>query len=614
MAEFTDRIKLVFDAVTSDATSGVGKLKSGVGEAEGGFAKLKAGAGGALDMIRNNAALSAGAAGLAVGKFIADAIGGFQEAALEANNFGDAVGLSVEDASRWIEVAGDLGVNVDALQGAVGKLNIATANGVLDKLGVGGETTNERLINALQHLQGIPNAADRAKEGMALFGKSWTALVPLVETAGDLRTALADVSGGQLKTEEDVAAAKRLRDAVDTLSDVFDRFMQTVGGAAIGAVSGFAEGLGNLAEQAEKLSDMTSGLGDIGSAFSFLNPISQVNNLADAFSEATDFGQGWEQQLRGTGEALAKNIPVVGGWASSLFGADHAQEDAEKSAKELEESQKAAAIAAKEQAEANDELAKALRGVADAQLASISSALALADAGDRTTDAVAKYDEATRLATEAGGANTAANDEMRRSMNDAEQAALAQAAAAVKVQEDNAKAAGGALALSDRQAILQDSLRTTAGTMAPGSPLRQHLLEYANSIDEVPTEKSTTFHAETDEATRKINALSTLVRNLATNLFGTLGAIGRGETGLNSTAITSPESASAGAGTLSAVPSVALASAAGPSMRALSAPGVVNNISVTVAPFTSPAEVGRSIADYLDAFYRRSGTRARAVA
>jgi hypothetical protein len=42
--------------------------------------------------------------------------------------------------------------------------------------------------------------------------------------------------------------------------------------------------------------------------------------------------------------------------------------------------------------------------------------------------------------------------------------------------------------------------------------------------------------------------------------------------------------------------------------------GTVINLAVSVAPFTQPAEVGRAIADYLDAFYRRSGTRARAVA
>lgn len=608
MAEFTDRIRLVFDAVTQDASSGVGKLKTSVGEAEGGFAKLKAGAGGAMNLIAENAALSAGAAGLAIGKFVMDAVGDFQKLALEANNFGDAVGLSVEDASRWIEVAGDLGVNVDALQGAVGKLNIATANGVLDKLGVGGDTTNERLIQALQHLQSIPNAADRAKEGMQLFGKSWTALSPLVETAGDLRTALAAVSGGQLKTEEDVAAAKRLRDAMDELSDVWDRFIQSIGGAAIGAVSGFAEGLGNLADAAETLKDATSGIADLGGAFDLLNPLAQINNLADGFSRATDFSAGWQEQLKGVESTLTSNIPIIGGWANSLFGADDSQKKAKESADALKESQKAQALAAQEQAKAADEAEKALRSLNDAMLASFNSTLGLADASDHTTDAIAKYAEKNDVAAQSSYGNAAANDEARKSMNDAEQAALAQAAAAAKMDSDNRAAAGGVQTLAEKNVVMANTLETIAGTLDPNSPLARDLTAYAHQLERLPTDASTTIDADTSDASAKVKALTDQIFAIVGKIFHVQIAGGSAPAG------TTSSTASAGVSTLAAGTSTALPTAAGPSLRALPSSGVVNNISVTVAPFTNPAEVGRAIADYLDAFYRRSGTRARAVA
>jgi hypothetical protein len=616
MAEFTDRIKLVFDAVTQDATSGVGKLKSSVGEAEGGFAKLKAGAGGALGVIADNAALSAGAAGLAIGKFVADAIGHFQQLALEANNFGDAVGLSVEDASRWIEVADDLGVSVDTLQGAVGKLNIATANGVLDKLGVGGDTTNERLINALEHLQAMPDAADRAKEGMQLFGKSWTALSPLVETAGDLRQKLAAVSDAKVINEAEVAKAKELRDAMDRLSDVWDDFVLSIGGAAIQTVAEFANGLGNLAEETERLADATGGIADFGSAFSFLNPIAQLSNLAQGFQRATDFESGWINQSKGLASIVYGNIPVVNDLADSWLGVSSASDDAAWSTDALKESQKQSAEAAKAQAEATADAEKALRSLNDATLASMNSNLGLADASDRTTEAIATYTEKNDAAAQSGYGNAAANDEARRSMNDAEQAALAQAAAAAKLDSDQKTAAGSSQTLAEKNAVMANTLETIAGTLAADSPLRRDLLNYAHQLEQLPTDASTTINADTSDAEAKIAALKQSIFDVVGRIFHVRfdssfgGSVGSGGGGGGGT-LSAPTTASTGVATMAA-PST-LASAA-PARMALPSGSVVNNVYVSVAPFTSPAEVGRSIADYLDAFYRRSGTRARAVA
>lgn len=583
MADFTDRVKLVFEAVTSDATSGVGKLKSGVGEAEGAFGKLKAGAGGALDMIKNNAALSAGAAGVAIGAFIKSAIGEFQELALEANNFGDAVGLSVEDASRWIEVAGDLGVNVDALQGAVGKLNIATANGVLDKLGVGGDTTNERIISALEHLQGIPNAADRAKEGMAIFGKSWTTLSPLVETAGDLRTALADVSDQKVIDEAEVEKAKRLRDAMDELNGFVEDFTLAVGGGAAGIVADLTEGFDALATKARDVAEATGGIVDFGTWLSYANPVTHLSNLASGFK----------------------------GVAQWITGTDDAANDAKQSAADLAESQKAAAAAAEEQAKQEKEAEAAIRAMSDASLAAINSTLGLEDAADRTADAIVDFNKKNDLAAQSNYGNAAANDEARRSMNDAEQAALAQAAAAVKVQEDNAKAAGGSLELADRQKILRDSLATTAGTLEPGSPLRVALEGYIAKLDAIPPTADTKVTANTKDAEEKVNGLVGLINSYVLKPFTlTVKAATSSAVPSSVAAPSSTAALTSGGPGLTAVPTALGA----PRALTPSAGSVVNNISVSVSPLSNPAEVGRAISDALDAFYRRSGNRPRAVA
>lgn len=615
MAEFTDRIKLVFDAVTSDATKGVGGLKTTVGEAEGGFAKLKAGAGGALDLIKQNAGLSAAAAGGAIAKFVGDAIGHFQELALSANQFGDAVGLSVEDASRWIEVADDLGVSVETLQGATNKLNIAAGKGALKELGVGGDTTNERLIAALQHLNGIDDATERAKQGMQLFGKSWTSLAPLIEASDDLEQSLAAVSDAKVIDEAEVQKAKDLRAAMDRLSDVWDDFVLSIGGSAIETVSSFANGLGNLAEQAEALADATGGLADVSSALSLVNPLSQLQHLGGAFEAATDSSKSFGDRARGVGSELSKNIPVVGGWVSGLFGADDAQSEAEKSAEALKEAQEAQAKAAQEQADAAAEAEKALRSLSDAQLAAFNSVLGLEDAADRTTDALAEYTAKNDAAAQSAYGDAKANDEARRSMNDAEQAALAQAAAAAKLDADQQAAAGGTQSLTEKNNIMAGTLRTIAGTLAPDSPLRKHLEDYAGQIEALNTTATTTIKADTTDADKKLDGLLGTIRSIVLKPW----TVKVQASTPSSSAVTSPEQDSTGVSALSAAPSagMALASpvAAAPRSSSSAPASIVNNyITVQAQPFTSGAEIGRSIADYLDAFYRRSGTRARAAA
>src|SRR5262245_51978533 len=136
MADFTDRIKLVFDTVTTGASAEMGKLKSAVGEAEGGFGKAKAAAGGLGNVISENLPLAAAGAGTAIAGFVVDAVGKFKDLALRAGEVASATGLSVDQASRWMEVAGDLNVSTEALVSSVGRLNKAAAQGKLDEYGI----------------------------------------------------------------------------------------------------------------------------------------------------------------------------------------------------------------------------------------------------------------------------------------------------------------------------------------------------------------------------------------------------------------------------------------------------------------------------------------------
>jgi hypothetical protein len=95
------------DTGIKNAKAAFGDFKAAVGQAEGGLGKFKAGSKVALDAVAANAATFAVAAGTAVGKFVLDGAAAFQELAISAGKFADATGLAVEDASRYIEAAGD---------------------------------------------------------------------------------------------------------------------------------------------------------------------------------------------------------------------------------------------------------------------------------------------------------------------------------------------------------------------------------------------------------------------------------------------------------------------------------------------------------------------------
>ena len=105
-----NKIRVLIDVVADRAASSLKNFKTDLADTEGAFGKMQVAGGGAMDFIKGHAANMAMAAGAALVGFAAKAVGEFQALALEAGKFADATGIAVEDASRWIEVGGDLGV------------------------------------------------------------------------------------------------------------------------------------------------------------------------------------------------------------------------------------------------------------------------------------------------------------------------------------------------------------------------------------------------------------------------------------------------------------------------------------------------------------------------
>jgi hypothetical protein len=217
------------DKGISAAKAAFGNFKTAVGDAEGGMGKFKAGSKVALDAVAANAATFAVAAGAAVGKFVLDGMAAFQELAISAGKFADATGLAVEDASRYIEAAGDIGIPIDAVEGAIGRLN-KTIGADPDKvrdLGIdlvylknGSLDVNETFLNTIDRIKKIKDPAEKARVAAQLLGKGWQSMAELIEMgADDLNASLTAVSEQKVISEDELQMARDYRAAMDGLGD-----------------------------------------------------------------------------------------------------------------------------------------------------------------------------------------------------------------------------------------------------------------------------------------------------------------------------------------------------------------------------------------------------------
>ncbi len=142
------------------------------------------------------AALSGLIAGFGVSK-IKDAVQGFGEMGEAIYKGSLRAGMSVEQYQRMKYVADQAGVGVETLEGSMGKLNknigMAAAgkskdlSALFTKLGVTTRGANGELKSGLDILPDLADAFVRntnpvtqARMGMALFGKSWQEVVPLL--------------------------------------------------------------------------------------------------------------------------------------------------------------------------------------------------------------------------------------------------------------------------------------------------------------------------------------------------------------------------------------------------------------------------------------------------
>lgn len=353
------------DAGLKSASGAFDNFRTKVGEAEGGLGKLKAGAGAAFDGIKANAGAMALGAGAAIAGFAVKAIGEFNDLALAAGKFSDATGLSAEESSRWMEVAGDVGVSSETVQKSIDKMNkaIATSTPEWKALGAQVEYTsagtvdvNKTFLNTIDALNKIQDPAQRAELAAKTLGKGWQDMAELIAMGSDdLTASLESVSDQKVIDDAEVEKARDFRAALDNLADKGQDLALVLGEALVPILT-------QIVEVATAVSDA-------------------IGKVGDVFGVVTDF-------MSGDGlESMVANIK--------------AQEELNGALKDQWVAYSEARIRAEELADANDDLTVSLEDV-DYALAELKGNIDDRQAWRNLQDTLADVQEAARRAFEEG--------------------------------------------------------------------------------------------------------------------------------------------------------------------------------------------------------------------
>lgn len=267
------------DVTVSGASTAAGELdkvgKAGAGAADGGLKKLTKGIegdlknalGGTLPGASGDAATGllgiagpALGAGAAIASLALKGVADFQNLGVEIDNFSTATGTSRDAASRWVEVAGDLGVGADAVESAMGRMNKTAelSPSKFDEIGAamvrnqdGTLNTEATFLGVIQRLQEIPDAGKQAAAGADIFGKGWQGMAQLIATgAPQLRADLQSVQPEKIFTDKDAKAAKGVRDGFDAIKDAGEGLMLTLGRQLAPVIADLAPKIAKIVEEA----------------------------------------------------------------------------------------------------------------------------------------------------------------------------------------------------------------------------------------------------------------------------------------------------------------------------------------------------------------------------
>lgn len=570
-------------------------------------------------------AIPAAAGIAAVTGIVHSSISDFASLASEVNTFKEKTGASADESSRWISVGNDLGVSQDAIAAGISRVSREIDQGKLKQYGIEGGTVNEQFKQIIAYIEAIPDANQRAKVSFDVFGRSYLALAPLLDTTENIGERLKNVNPGEILTDADIQKWRNFRDASDELGHSIEAVKNAIGEIAVGPLTDLLDVVNGLTKAGGEINDaIPSWIKTVGEDIAKYNPIIAPYTLGlQALHEAAGLFKG--------GDADVTVISQSG---------IQATKDGTTAVTDYTAAAKDATEALNAQKTAADDAAKAIHGITDAMLASSDDQFAYNKAQREAAQALDDLPAAVDKVNNSNADAATKQREINQLYDDAAQKAVTLAQSQAKLKEDTEKASGATVTEAEHLDNLNASLLTSAASTS--GPVKQSIIDHIAAINGIPPEKVTEILASTpnldeqkallDEASknRSLTITAQLITATATQQygawvaqivnnpptitprinmpFGSAGPQGMSggpvnESGFWTVGEAGPETVF--------LPAGAHVETAGDRMNRMAGSGgntVINyNITVNAPPLTSPADVGQAAVNAIKAFERRSG-------
>jgi hypothetical protein len=251
----------------------------------------------AMSELGVNAQTMAAAGAAAFARFAYSGAQEFAQLAKAAGDLSRATGLSIEQSSEWIEVAGDFGVSAETLGSAIGRINKNLATDKFEQYGIATTdaagkalSSQEIFLNVLEAMNSTPDAGKRAKMGADLMGRGWQGLAPILgKSRSEYEDLLATVTDGQRITTEENRRAKEFIAIQQDLADSFTNYKMAVGESVLPIVK-LGDNVRQLTTDLQGLDDTLLGSAVFGQFGDILaEGIAQIANPLRSLSQKAEF-------------------------------------------------------------------------------------------------------------------------------------------------------------------------------------------------------------------------------------------------------------------------------------------------------------------------------------
>ncbi|WP_307734447.1 hypothetical protein [Xanthomonas albilineans] len=282
------------------------------------------------------------AAGFGLAK-VKDAVHAYPELGETVHHGATRAGMSVEQFQRMKYVAEQNGVAVEQMEGAMGKLNLTLgraasgrgkeAAALLTHLGIAMRDASGQLRSGMGVLPELADAfvrnenpAVRARMGMALFGKKWQEIVPLLEAGGEgIEQAQARMSRFKgVMNEEDIGRSREFAKSLRDLEIVSKGFQIIIAKNLVPAIKPLLDGFNDWMAANKKLVSAEVGriAKDLGRGLSSIDwrgMARSVLALGHGIGKLVDFVGGPRNALIGLAVVMnAQTIMALGGLVASV--------------------------------------------------------------------------------------------------------------------------------------------------------------------------------------------------------------------------------------------------------------------------------------------------------